>query len=174
MTDRQEVGPERLLAIGKQLTEDGERWHHHVLSADCALNQRQQCALILEASDRSQIFVTYSDEPMMDVGRSLAELVHGADVLQPTLEPAPGRAPQPDSPAVAEMMRRARALTANGKHWHHHVLFPECWFNPHPGDWTLVFEDPDTGETLESVTTDRPDRDIRITERLFFSQSVHS
>ena len=37
-----------------------------------------------------------------------------------------------------------------------------------------MFEDPETRETLESVTAERPAEDIRITEALFFSQTVHS
>ena len=81
-TVMEQVGPEKLLEIAHQLASNGERFHNHVLSADCELNDRGQCALILEASDRNQVFVTYSDEPMMDVGRSLASLVHGADALE--------------------------------------------------------------------------------------------
>ena len=78
----EQVEPEKLLEIARQLAGTGERFHNHVLSVDCELNDRRQCALILEASDRDQVFVTYSDEPMMDVGRSLASLVHGADALE--------------------------------------------------------------------------------------------
>ena len=111
----------------------------------------------------------------MDVGRSLASLVHGADALEePSNDENQEGGPQPGSPIVGEMMRRARDLMARGVHWHHHILFPECVFNPHPGSWTIVFEDPDNGETLQSVTSDKPAKDIRITETLFFSQSTHS
>ena len=170
----EQVEPEKLLEIARQLAGNGERFHNHVLSADCELNDRRQCALILEASDRNQVFVTYSDEPMMDVGRALASLVHGADALEGSINENQEGDPQPDSPIVGEMMRRARDLVARGVHWHHHILFPECVFNPHPGSWTIVFEDPGNGETLQSVTPDKPTKDIQITETLFFSQSVHS
>jgi len=171
----EQVEPEKLLEIARQLAGNGERFHNHVLSADCELNDRRQCALILEASDRDQVFVTYSDEPMMDVGRSLASLVHGADALEePSNDENQEGGPQSGSPVVGEMMRRARSLMARGVHWHHHILFPECIFNPHPGSWTIVFEDPDNDETLQSVTSDKPAKDIRITETLFFSQSTHS
>ena len=170
----EEVGPESLLEIARQLAANSERFHAHVLSADCKLNDRQQYALILEASDRDQIFITYSDEPMMDVGRSLAALVHGSDSLEGSDDRNREGGLSPASLSVAKMMRRAKGLMTRGVHWHHHILFPECVFNPHPGDWTIIFEDPDNGETLESVTVDRPDNDIRITETLFFSQSAHS
>ena len=76
-----EVSAERLLEIGRELADTGERWHNHVLSPDCKLNERQQCALIVEASDRAEVYVTYSDEPMMDVGRAIATMVHGEDPL---------------------------------------------------------------------------------------------
>ena len=168
-----EVSAERLLEIGRELADSGERWHNHVLSTDCKLNERQRCALIVEASDRAKVYVTYSDEPMMDVGRALATMVHGEDPLAAAGVESTADV-QPDSAGVAEMMRRAKDLVTRGVHWHHHILFPECVFNPHPGDWTLVFEDPETGETLESVTTEKPEQDIRATETLFFSQTVHS
>ncbi len=168
-----EVSAERLLEIGRELAGSGERWHNHVLSPDCKLNEREQCALIVEASDRSEVYVTYSDDPMMDVGRALATMVHGADPLA-AADSETTEVVQADSAAVTEMMRRAKDFAARGIHWHHHILFPECVFNPHPGDWTLVFEDPETGETLESVTIDKPEQDIRVTETLFFSQVVHS
>ncbi len=179
MTQRQQVemtdvSAERLLEIGRELHADGERWHNHVLSADCELNPRTQPAMVVEASDRDVVYVTYSDEPMMDVGRALATMVHGDDPLERGADGAAQADLQPDSPMVAEMMERARSLSDRGQHWHHHVLFPECVFNPHPGAWTLVFEDPETLETLESVTPERPAHDIRVTETLFFSQTVHN
>ena len=164
-----EVSQDRLLRLGKELAASGEKWHPHVLSPDCQLNDRRpHCGLILEASDQSEVFATYSEEPMMETARSLAALAHGEDALLAD----PGDV-KPKSTQVAEMMRRAKTLSGRGKHWHHHVLFPECIFNTHPGKWTIVFEDPDTGEMLESVTRDRPAQDIQVTETMFFAQSVH-
>ncbi len=163
-----EVTQDRLLELGTELTASGEKWHPHVLSSDCRLNDRPLCGLILEASDRAEVFASYSEEPMMETARSLATLAHGEDAVQED--------PDPDSdasPKVAEMMRRAKTLSGRGRHWHHHVLFPECIFNAHPGEWTIVFEDPDTGETLESVTAHHPAQDIQVTETMFFAQSVH-
>lgn len=168
-----EVSSQRLLELGEELHAAGERWHNHVLSSDCDLNDRNVCALIVEASDRDQVFVSYSDEPMMDVGRALATLVHGVDPLDDADGSETETTPAPASAAVSRMMQRAADVSARGDHWHHHILFPECVFNPHPGSWTLVFEDPDSGETLESVTSERPARDIQITEARFFAQTVH-
>lgn len=168
-----EVDADRLLEISRELAASGERWHNHVLSPDCKLNERQQCALIVEASDRQEVYVTYSDEAKMEVGRAIATMVHGEDPLA-AAGSDPSAGVQAKSEAVAEMMRRAQDFAARGIHWHHHILFPECVFNPHAGSWTLVFEDPETGETLESVSTDKPEQDIRVTETLFFSQIVHS
>lgn len=168
-----QVSADRLLEIGRELQSKGERWHNHVLSADCELNRRAQPALVVEASDRNLVYVAYSDEPMMDVGRALATMVHGADPLENSGAEEASIDLQPGSPAVAEMMERARSLSNRGRHWHHHILFPECVFNRHPGQWTLMFEDPETREALESVTSERPAEDIRVTETLFFSQTVH-
>lgn len=158
-----ELSQDQLLAFGNELAVSGEKWHPHVLSPDCQLNDRDLGGLILEASDRGEIFAAYSKEPMMETARSLAALAHGDDAL---LAEAGG---EPDSPKVAEMIRRAKTLSGRGRHWHHHVLFPECIFNEHPGEWTIVFEDPDTGEMLESVTPDHPSKDIQVLETLFFA-----
>ena len=166
-----EVSQERLLELGKELADAGQKWHPHVLSPDCQLNDRQPlCGLIIEASDRDQVFATYSEKPMMVTARALAGLAHGEDALQ--ADPG-GAILKPDSPQVAEMMQRAKTLSGRGTHWHHHVLFPGCIFNKHAGEWAIVFEDPETGETLESVTPGHPARDIQVTETLFFAQSAH-
>ena len=177
--DLREVSAGWLLKLGDELVAKGERWHNHVLSTDCTLNDRPQCALVVEASDRNEVYVVYSDEPMMDVARRLATLVHRADPLASQHE----RANRPTeeelelemgSPNVAAMMERAAQLSARGRHWHHHILFPECVFNPHTDRWTILFEDPETGETLKSVSDERPADDIRVTETRFFSQVVQS
>ncbi|HJO02713.1 MAG TPA: hypothetical protein QGG47_01920 [Acidobacteriota bacterium] len=169
-----EVSAERLLEIGRELHASGERWHNHVLSPDCQINPRTQSAVVVEASGRGSVYVAYSDDSMMDLGRALATMVHGVDPLEDSGDGGEQADLRPESPAVAEMMARAHNLAERGRHWHHHILFPECNFNPHPGQWTLVFEDPETLETLESVTPERPARDIRVTETLFFSQTAHS
>lgn len=156
------------MKLGSELAASGKRWHPHVLSLDCRFNDRELCALILEASDQAEVFATYSEEPMMETARTLAALAHGERAVQ-----ADAASDSDASPKVAEMMRRAKTLSGRGRHWHHHVLFPECIFNTHPGEWTIVFEDPETGETLESVTSDRPAKDIQVTETMFFAQSVH-
>ena len=164
-----EVTQDRLLELGNELAAAGEKWHPHVLSPDCQLNDRPLCGLILEASDRDEVFATYSEEPMMETARSLAALAHGEDALQADS----GAGTKPESPEVGEMMRRAKTLSGRGKHWHHHVLFHDCIFNKHPGEWTIVFEDPETGETLESVTIQHPAKDIQVAETMFFAQSAH-
>ena len=181
--DMIEVSVDRLLELGDELAASGERWHNHVLSTDCRLNDRPQCALVVEASDRGEVYVVYSDEPMMEVGRRLATLVHGVDPLASRHRPA-DRSTNPSTDEdleleicslnVIAMMRRAAELSAHDRHWHHHIVFPECVFNPHPGSWTILFEDPQTGETLESVSAERPADDIRVTETLFFSQRTQS
>lgn len=51
---------------------------------------------------------------------------------------------------------------------HFHILAPVCLANPHPGRWTIVFEDRDLG-VLESVSDARPLADIRLVERLIYA-----
>lgn len=50
------------------------------------------------------------------------------------------------------------------------MLYPACHFNPHPGKWTIMFEDQESGEVLESVTDQEPKTDLKHIEKLFYDQ----
>jgi hypothetical protein len=161
-----EISEEEIRILGEKLHSADKHWHLHVLTPECTLNTKTAHAIIVEDSDTGENYVTYSSNPMPETALALATLVHGAAATVPL----PDAEPEPDHPIVGRMIMRAKALMAEGRYWHHHIFFPTCTFNSHPGKWTMIFEDPDTKEVLTSVSTERPDKDIGITERLFYTQ----
>jgi hypothetical protein len=161
-----QISEQEIRTLGEELHTAGKNWHLHVLTPECALNSQASHAIFVEDSDAGENYVTYSQEPMPETALALAALVHG---VAATLPPTDAE-PEPDDPMVGQMMMRAKALMTEGRHWHHHIFFPTCTFNPHPGKWTMIFEDPDTKEVITSVSDKRPDKDIGITERLFYAQ----
>jgi hypothetical protein len=137
-----------------------------VLTPECNLNEKKSHAIIVEDSESGESCVAYAEHPMKETAHALASLVHGEAATRPLTDDEP----EPDDPIVKQMIIRAIELMKKGRHWHHHIFFPVCIFNPHPKKWTMIFEDPEKGETLTSVSTERPDKDIGITERLFYAQ----
>lgn len=140
-------------------------WHFHILTPDCRLNNSTQYALILENTQTQEILINYAETPYQDIGKQLMELLHGPTVINHNQKMLP-----PPSQSAAVIITRAKELSHVGIHWHHHLLFPECQYNTHPGKYTLIFEDPQSRETLESVTSAEPTNDLKHLEPLFYQQ----
>lgn len=168
MTAVREISEIELRQIGEELSAAGKSWHLHVLSPDCQLNQRRFYAIFLENTHDEASYVAYSEEPMAETAKLLAKLVHGESAVQPLTD----EEETAECPIVQKMVVRAKELMTTEKHWHHHIFFPKCVFNPYPGKWTMIFEDPERSEVLTSVTDEQPVKDIGITERLYYSQKT--
>ena len=50
------------------------------------------------------------------------------------------------------------------------MLFPYCKFNKNKGKWTIIFEDKEKNEIIESITDTEPKTDLQYIEALFYSQ----
>ena len=137
----------------------GSRGHIHTTVPGCAITGSARRAIVLEATDEARAYVFLDDEPIEDRARPLAILLHGRDSVPDEGEPL-----EPASPAVSAMAERMR-----GGQGHFHILNPVCLVNPHPGRWTIVFEDVERG-LLESVSDERPLADIRLIERLIYAK----
>ena len=157
---------EKIFQTAVRLQEKNQPWHFHILTPDCRLNNSTQYALVLETKD--QLLVNYAEKPYLEIGEQLVRLLHGNTVMSKNLEALP-----PPSPSVQPILARARELTKQGQFWHHHLLFPHCQYNTHPGQWVLIFEDPRSREILESVTDQEPKADLKHVETLFYSQTHH-
>jgi hypothetical protein len=152
------VSYDELVATAQRASASGTAAHLHTTPPGCIITGSTRRAIVLEMTADGCACAYFSDEPIEALARPLAILLHGAESV-----PHDGEVLQPASAAVARMADRMR-----GGHGHFHVLNPVCQVNPHPGRWTILFEDGELG-VLESITEERPLADIRLIERLIYT-----
>lgn len=157
----------QIIETAKRLSNEKKKWHFHILTPECQLNDSKSYALVLENTTDDETLVCYSDEPYMDIGKELVKLLHGENVV--TVDKQKPNEVEP-SAQVKRILQRARQLNEKGESWHHHMLFPNCRFNKHKGKWTIVFEDKEKDEVIESVSDDEPKADLQHIETLFYQQ----
>lgn len=151
----------------KEFATAGKKWHFHILTPECQLNEEGNYALILENTSENESFIYRSDEPYMDIGKELVRLLHGDNIVKDDNRQTKVAEP---SLLIQEILKRAKQLNDAGKSWHHHMLFPGCTFNKNQGKWTIIFEDKETGKVIESVSNDEPKKDLQYIEKLFYQQ----
>ena len=121
---------------------NNKKWHYHLLTPTCKFNKQQKYALLFESPENSEILITYSEEPEMEVSKKLAKKLHGDKVMEEQSEK------QEPSPEVLTLLVRIKKLIAEGKAWHHHVFFPGCIFNKDRWKWTIALEYKDKDQLL--------------------------
>lgn len=141
----------------REIADTRARGHIHTTVPGCVITGSDRRAIVLEATDEGKAYAFFDDEPIEERAKPLAVLLHGAESV-----PHESEALDPPCVAVAAMGERMRL----GK-GHFHILNPVCLVNPHPGRWTILFEDVEQG-LLESVSAERPLADIRFVERLIY------
>lgn len=146
-----------LVNRARAVAASGGAGHLHTTPAGCVITGSRKRAIVLEVAGQAGACAWFSEEPIEALARPLAILLHGADSV-----PEQDEKLEPACPAVERMADRMR-----GGFGHFHILGPACQVNPHPGKWTILFEDRELG-TLESVTDDRPLADIRLVEQLIY------
>lgn len=156
---------EEIKKLAEQYSNEGVKWHFHILTPECQLNDQEKYALLLETAN-NKAFICYSEEPYMNIGKELVQLLHGKDVIKNESD----EKEKVLSGAVKKILQRAKELNKQGVFWHHHMLFPYCRFNKNLGKWTIIFEDQERNETIESVTDTEPKNDLRHIEILFYKQ----
>lgn len=157
---------EEIKKLAEEYAVKGSKWHFHLLTPECQLNKEGNYALILENGSTKEMFICYSEKPYMDIGKELVQLLHGKEVIKGKEE----KKELPPSVQVSKLLERAKMLNTQGKFWHHHMLFPYCIFNNNKSRWTIVFEDKEKNEVIESVTDNEPKSDLQHIEALFYSQ----
>jgi hypothetical protein len=162
----QEAELDSIRATAHQLANTGGGWHFHILTPNCALNDKPHFAFILEDVDNVQAWVHYSQWMEQELGSELLPLLHKVSAT-PADEPDNHYQP---SAKVHQILTRAQELNAAGTRWHHHVLFPGCMFNMHSPRYVLMFEDPEQGNTIEQVSDSEPTPDLKLLEPLFYAQ----
>lgn len=162
----EEVSRERIEEIAKQLHKNDKDWHFHLLTPDCVLNPRDdKHTFVVEDTDENRVFVTYTEERQFGLGEELYELLHQDLDDEESGEEANGEL----SEKVERIVERADELNQEKIPWHHHTLFPGCVFNEHD-QWCILFEDPETGETIEPLYGEEPETDLQAIEKLYYSQ----
>ena len=153
-----ELGYGDLVEKARAIAHAGGRGHLHTTVPGCLITGSGRRAIVLEATDEGAVYSFFDERPIEDLAKPLAILLHGADSV-------PGETDEllPACAAVNLMADRMRM----GK-GHFHILNPVCLVNPHPGRWTILFEDAEFG-VLESVTDERPLADVRLVERLIYA-----
>ncbi|MBN1315411.1 MAG: hypothetical protein JXA42_08085 [Anaerolineales bacterium] len=156
----------QVIEIARGCKGAGKRWHFHVLPPGCHFSpQPDRFVLVMENRSDGETFAVYGDDPFIDASQELVTLLHGDTVL----DQEKGKT-QSVNPAIQQILERAKVLIDRKIYWHHHMLFPDCVFNRHAGLWNLVFENPETGEVLETLYPEEPLADLRRLEVLYFSQ----
>lgn len=156
--------PQQIKTKATVLSSQNANWHFHILTPECIFNTSDRYAFVLEDLANKQALVYYSEVAEKPLGEELAPLLHGADILSEKKDESF------IDPIIERMVARAKELNQSNIEWHHHVLFPGCQFNNEPSKYTLILEDPSTGERLESLSDNEPYAALRHLEREFYRQ----
>jgi hypothetical protein len=148
---------DELALRARRLLETGGSAHLHTTPPGCLITGSPRRAIVLEPAGEAQACAWFSDEPIEALARPLAILLHGAETVPADTEEL--------DPACAEVERMADRM--RGGQGHFHILGPPCLVNPHPGHWTILFEDRELG-VLERVSDEWPLADIRLVEQLIY------
>jgi hypothetical protein len=149
---------EDLVRKAQDIDRVGGRGHLHTTVPGCAITGDAYAAIVLEATDEGAVYAFFDTQPIEERAKPLAILLHEADSVPHESESL--------SPACAMVNHMADRMRMGKGHFH--ILNPVCLVNPHPGRWTVLFEDTECG-VLESVTDERPVADIRLVERLIYA-----
>lgn len=160
------VAIREIKTISERFSQENIKWHFHILTPECQLNDTDQYALVLENVTDQEAWVCYSSQPYMNIGHELVKLLHGDDVMHKNEE----NHISPPSPQVQQLLNRAKEMNDQGKFWHHHMLFPGCRYNQHAEKFVIIFEDQEIGQTIESITETEPKSDLQHIEGLFYAQ----
>lgn len=157
---------EDVLSLAQDAASLAKSWHFHILSPKCCFNNRiDRYGLMVEVPADNISMVAYVSERPVEQGKMLVSLLHGSKVLDGT-----GSVLATKKDVAAKIVARAQQLNERRLAWHHHMLFPDCALNPHPGKWTLTFEDPESGEVLSAIYENEPIDDLKEVEALFYGQ----
>lgn len=165
----QAVTQEEMLQKAESFHTNKKEWHFHLLTPDCMLNTSEQFVLVLEEKDTHEVYMYAAKDKPMATSEALLRLLHGNYIMDDNKEEKDNM-----SEAVATMMTRAKQVNDHGFFWHHHVLFPYCTYNKHQNKWTIIFEDPEKKELLESISDAEPRADMNTIEPAFYHQNVQA
>lgn len=148
----QEIALDDCLSLAQGLARDGKHWHSHVLSPGCIQNPFAGVYALVIEDDHGQVpYIANSGTAFPEVDKDLVKMLHGADILD-----ASKVATSLDNLPPSRLLTHVQTLQADAVAWHHHMHFPRCAFNPHPGKWSISIESPDmlVAEAFEAEPVD--------------------
>ncbi|MCZ4291638.1 hypothetical protein [Hoeflea alexandrii] len=154
------IALDECLGLARKLQADGKPWHSHVLSPGCRQNpQPDVYAVVIEDDDAGIAYMAKGDDQFPEVDKDLVRMLHGDDIIDASKL-------TPDPPASA-LLDQLRGLQERRIPWHHHMHFPSCVFNPHPGEWAISVEAP--GQFFSEAYPSEPVDVLRQVEVMYFS-----
>lgn len=153
---------DQAVPMGERLSAEKKRWHSHVLSPGCMHNPFDgHYAVVVEDDEAHITYIAEGTETFPEEDKVLVKMLHGDDILDPSAAKG-GAETAKESLLLAHIM----GLQAKGRHWHHHMHFPDCAFNPHPGKWSIGVESPNA--FYAEAFDDEPVDILREVEVIYF------
>lgn len=150
---------EDCLPLAQRLQAAGGGWHSHVLSPGCRHNPfPDHYAVVIEDDGAAIAHIAEGTQAFPEVDKALVKMLHGDDILDASALTGAG--------GDCALLHQLQDVQAQGVAWHHHMHFPDCVFNPHPGDWSIAVETP-TGAFSEAFPAEPVDV-LRAVEVLYF------
>ncbi len=150
------------LALGERLRDTGKHWHTHVLSPSCLHNPfGAHWAIVVEDDTEGIAYIAEGTTEFPEVDKQFVKMLHGDDILDST-KTTGGTETAKSSLLLAHIM----ALQSQGLPWHHHMHFPSCAFNPHPGKWSISVEADDC--FFSEAFAEEPVNILREVEVIYF------
>ncbi|MDQ2068113.1 hypothetical protein Q9295_17205 [Xinfangfangia sp. CPCC 101601] len=158
-TNFRKIAMDDCLALVEGFQAAGKKWHSHVLSPICNHNPFAGCyAVVVEDDAEGVPYIAQGDASFPEIDKAFVKMLHGDDIL----DAAAVTGDLPDSLLVDHV----RGLQARGAPWHHHMHFPTCAFNPHPGQWSISIEA--QGSFMSEAYADEPIDVLRQVEVYYF------
>ena len=146
--------------------QQGEKWHFHVFFPNCVFNlQNDRYALVVENRSADQTFVTYSPVGFAKISQDLLRLIYGDHILDKKQDSNKSHEKE-TRPIVYQCEQFIREKIP----WHHHILFPDCNFNQHPGKWHLVLEGGADPQIFSALYDEEPLDDLQQLEIKYFKE----
>jgi hypothetical protein len=162
----QEITIDQACELSRTWQTAGESWHFHVLFPDCVFNtQSNQYAMVLENRTTDQTYVVYSEIGFAKVSQELLKLHYGDNILDKSRVPSD----HTDKP-IKPIMDLSEGYSRNNIIWHHHMLFPDCIFNEHPGKWNIVLEGRGESQVVNALYDEEPLDDFQQLEIAYFKE----
>ena len=153
--------------IANRLADDKSRWHFHIAAPGCRISQGSNgITFVLEDVTNNKVYRASATNEDLPVGKRLAARLHGSEVFENKVtDQSANLSPEEDA-----LVEQAGHLSKAKVSWHHHMLFPDCAFNPNPGLWTLQLEGPNS---LHATSSQREPKEVlAVIEKLFYAQET--